>query len=131
MIRGLLRNMFQRPIDKMNTCSFIMDSFLERVARFSDRRERTILGFDIDECIKRKIPPRKVELAITEFPYKITLWGGDPSLCLESERFRVQRWDDFDAYCMNASLNYTYYYNYETGRASIYRDGASDVWILS
>jgi hypothetical protein len=111
-----------------------MNSLLERVARFSDRRERRILGFDIDECIKRKIPPKKVELAITEFPYKITRCSpvpNDPSRRLESESLHVQRFDVTDAYCMNASLNYTYYYNYETGRASIYRDGAWDMWVLS
>ena len=104
-----------------------MDSLRERVATFSERRERTILGFDIEECIKRKIPPKKVVSNLPEFSHKIT--GGDGSSRLETPSFYVQRYRDTDAYGKN--LTYTYYYNYANGRASIYRDGAWDLWVLA
>jgi len=104
-----------------------MDSLLDRVVRFSDRRERQILGFDIDTCIKRKIPPRKVVSDFPGIPYIIKRQDGAQRLT--SEKFHVQRFDDMDAY--GTSFTYTYYYNYVTGRASIYRDGAWDLWVLS
>ena len=102
------------------------DTVLERIARFSDRRERQILGFDIDECLKRKIPPRKVVSDFPGIPY--TLISRDGAIQLKMNRLNVQRFDEIDAY--GTTLTYTYYYNYETGRASVYRDGAWDLWVL-
>ena len=104
-----------------------MDSLLDRVVRFSDRRERQILGFDIDTCIKRKIPPCKVVSDFPGIPYTIEILHGVQRLT--SEKFHVDRYDDMDAY--GTSFTFTYYYNYSTRRASVYRDGAWDLWVVS
>ena len=45
----------------------------ERVGKFSESRERKILGFDIDACIKLKFPPKKLNSVL-----KLVPWGTEP-----------------------------------------------------
>jgi hypothetical protein len=100
----------------------------ERIAWFCGPRERRILGFDYETCIKFKFPPTKVEMAITEFPYEIgksDILPNDRTRWLvskgagRSEGLHVQRSGHEDAYSID-DIRYTHHYNYETGEARIY-----------
>ena len=107
-----------------------MDRFAERIARFCEPRERRILGFDLETCIKLKFPPNRVEMVINEFPYKIgksdvlpndrTRWLVSKNAG-RSEGLHVQRAHDEDAYSID-DIRYTHHYNYITGEARIYHD---------
>jgi hypothetical protein len=107
-----------------------MNRIIERIARFCEPRERRILGFDYETCIKLKFPPTKVELAINEFPYKIgksDFFHNDHTRWLvsknagRSEGLHVQRTHDDDAYSID-DIRYTHHYNYITGEVRIYHD---------
>jgi hypothetical protein len=105
-----------------------MNRIVERIARFCDPRERRILGFDLMTCIKLKFPPAKVELTISEFPYRIgksdilpndrTRWLTSKNAG-RSEGLHVQRGHDEDAYSID-DIRYTHHYNYVTGEVRIY-----------
>ena len=107
-----------------------MENLRERIAKYSERRERRILGFDYETCIKLKFPPNKVELTISEFPYKIgksdilpndrTRWLTSKNAG-RSEGLYVQRQGDEDAYSID-DIRYTHHYNYETGKVRIYHE---------
>jgi len=107
-----------------------MNRIIERIARFCDPRERRILGFDLMTCIKLKFPPGKVELTISEFPYRIgksdvlpndrTRWIVSKNAG-RSEGLHVQRQGDEDAYSID-DIRYTHHYNYVTGEVRIYHD---------
>lgn len=49
-----------------------MDNLVERIARFSESRERRILGYDLEKCIQLKFTPGKIKLTIDDIPYKIS-----------------------------------------------------------
>ena len=107
-----------------------MNRIVDRIARFCDPRERRILGFDYETCIKLEFPPNKVELTISEFPYKIgksDILPNDRTRWLisknagRSEGLHVQRQGDEDAYSID-DIRYTHHYNYETGEVRIYHD---------
>ena len=105
-----------------------MENLRERIAKYSERRERRILGFDYETCIKLKYPPGRVELTISEFPYKIgksDVLSHDHTRWLvskgagRSEGLHVQRQGDEDAYSID-DIRYTHHYNYITGEVRIY-----------
>jgi len=105
-----------------------MNRIVDRIARFCDPRERRILGFDYETCIKLEFPPNKVELTISEFPYKIgksDVLSNDHTRWLvsrgagRSEGLHVQRQGDDDAYSID-DIRYTHHYNYITGEVRIY-----------
>jgi len=107
-----------------------MENLRERIAKYSERRERRILGFDYETCIKHKFPPNKVELTISEFPYKIgksEVLSHDHTRWLVSkgagrgEGLYVQRQGDEDAYSID-DIRYTHHYDYVTGEVRIYHD---------
>jgi hypothetical protein len=107
-----------------------MNRIIDRIAQFCDPRERRILGFDLMTCIKLKFPPARVELTISEFPYKIgksDVLSHDHTRWLvskgagRSEGLYVQRSHDEDAYSID-DIRYTHHYNYETGEVRIYHD---------
>ena len=107
-----------------------MNHIIERIARFCEPRERRILGFDYETCIKLKFPPGRVGVTMTEFPYKIgksdvlpndrTRWLVSKNAG-RSEGLHVQRGHDEDAYSID-DIRYTHHYNYITGEARIYHD---------
>ena len=107
-----------------------MNRIIDRVAQFCEPRERRILGFDLMTCIKLKFPPTKVEMAISEFPYKIgksdilpndrTRWLTSKNAG-RSEGLHVQRQGDEDAYSID-DIRYTHHYDYVTGEVRIYHD---------
>jgi len=101
-----------------------------RVAKHSEPRERRILGFNLETCIKLKFPPGRVELVITEFPYKIEkseVLPNDHTRWLVSKNagrstgLHVQRGHWEDAYSIN-DIRYTNHYNYTTGEVRIYHE---------
>ena len=103
---------------------------VHRVAKHSEPRERRILGFDLETCIRYKFPPGRVEMAITEFPYEIgksEVFPNDRTRWLVSKNagrgtgLHVQRTYDEDAYSIN-DIRYTHHYNYDTGEVRIYHD---------
>ena len=107
-----------------------MNNIIERIARFCDARERRILGFNLETCIKLKFPPGRVELVITEFPYKIEkseVLPNDHTRWLVSKNagrstgLHVQRGHWEDAYSIN-DIRYTNHYNYTTGEVRIYHE---------
>jgi len=107
-----------------------MENLRERIARYAEVRERRILGFDYETCIKLKFPPNKVKSTISEFPYKIgksDVLSNDHTRWLVSkgagrgEGLYVQRQGDEDAYSID-DIRYTHHYNYETGEVRIYHD---------
>jgi hypothetical protein len=107
-----------------------MNRIIERIARFCEPRERRILGFDYETCIKLKFPPTKVELTISEVPYKIgrsDFFQNDRTRWLvsknagRSEGLHVQRGHDEDAYSID-DIRYTHHYKYITGEVRIYHD---------
>jgi len=87
-----------------------------------------ILGFDLMTCIRLKFPPARVELTISEVPYKIgksdvlpndrTRWLVSKNAG-RSEGLHVQRAHDEDAYSID-DIRYTHHYNYITGKVRIY-----------
>jgi len=107
-----------------------MNRIVERVAKYSATRERRILGFDYETCIKLKFPPRGVEMVISTLPYKIgksdvlpndrTRWLVSKNAG-RSEGLHVQRLGDEDAYSID-DIRYTHHYNYITGEVRIYHD---------
>ena len=110
---------------------FKMDRFAERIARFCEPRERRILGFDLETCIKLKFPPGRVgEVTCDLPPYKIgksDILPNDRTRWLvsknagRSEGLHVQRGHDEDAYSID-DIRYTHHYNYVTGEVRIYHD---------
>jgi len=107
-----------------------MENLRERIAKYSEVRERRILGFDYETCIKLKFPPREVEMVISTLPYKIgksDVLPNDRTRWLvskgagRSEGLHVQRQGDEDAYSID-DIRYTHHYNYETGEVRIYHD---------
>jgi hypothetical protein len=107
-----------------------MNNIIERIARFCEPRERRILGFDLETCIKLKFPPARVESTISEFPYKIgrsDVFPNDHTRWLvsknagRSEGLHVQRLGDEDAYSID-DIRYTHHYDYVTGEVRIYHD---------
>lgn len=107
-----------------------MNHIVERIARFCEPRERRILGFDYETCIKLKFPPTKVEMTISEIPYTIgksDILVNDRTRWLvsrnagRSEGLHVQRGHDGDAYSID-DIRYTHHYNYVSGEVRIYHD---------
>jgi len=107
-----------------------MNRIIDRIARFCDPRERRILGFDYETCIRLKFPPSRVEMVINEFPYKIgksDILPNDRARWLvsrgagRSEGLHVQRQGDEDAYSID-DIRYTHHYDYVTGEVRIYHD---------
>jgi len=105
-----------------------MNRIIDRIARFCDPRERRILGFDYETCIKLKFPPSRVEMVINDFPYKIgksDVLSHDHTRWLvskgagRSEGLHVQRQGDEDAYSID-DIRYTHHYDYVTGEVRIY-----------
>ena len=108
-----------------------MDQFRELVAKFSEVRERRILGFDYELCMKLKFPPARVgKVACDLPPYTIsksdilpndrTRWLVSKSAG-RSEGLHVQRGHIEDAYSIN-DIRYTHHYNYLTGEVSVYHE---------
>jgi len=106
------------------------DNLIQRIAKFCEARERRILGYDYETCIRLKFPPRRVEMLITEFPYRIgksdilpndrTRWLTSKNAG-RSEGLHVQRLGDEDAYSVD-DIRYTHHYNYVTGEVRVYHD---------
>jgi hypothetical protein len=112
-----------------------MNILIERIAKFSEPRERRLLGYDLEECIKLKFPPGKVELMIDDVPYTIlkssvlvrdlTRW-----LISRSGGLSVQRSPHpKDAYSIH-DIRYTTYVDYETGEVRVYDAGRWTTWTL-
>lgn len=111
----------------------------EHVARFADTETRRNMGFDMDTCIKLKIPPNKVELAIKEIPFTI---GKSNVLFFDKTRWlsskvgglHVQRCPDGekDSYSID-DIRYTHTFNYITGQVRIYHKSSNsfEEWIHS
>ena len=108
-----------------------MDQFRELVAKFSEVRERRILGFDYELCMKLKFPPARVgKVACDLPPYTISksdILPNDRTRWLVSRDagratgIHVQRLGDEDAYSIN-DIRYTHHYNYLTGEVSVYHE---------
>ena len=105
-----------------------MEQFRERIAKYSESRERRILGYTLEECIRLKFPPGRVTLQITEVPYRISRSSVLPNdltrwlVSNHAERnhgLHVQRGHDEDAYSIN-DIRYTHHFNYETGHVRVY-----------
>jgi hypothetical protein len=116
-------------------------ALIQEVAKYCDRREREILGFDLDTCIKLKFPPCKLN---SNFELKLFLrelcryssdvyWSANDS---RKEGISIKRQthgpEIKDAYGIN-DIRYTHYFNYLTGEFHIYcdhsyraQDGVSD-----
>ena len=111
----------------------------ERVARFADTQTRRNMGFDIDTCIKLKIPPNKVVLAIKEVPFTIgksdvlpqdkTRWisskVGGLHVCRRADGVK-------DSYSID-DIRYTHSFNYITGQVRIYHKSSNsfEEWVHS
>jgi len=111
----------------------------ERVARFADTETRRNMGFDMDTCIKLKIPPNKVVLAIKEVPFTIgksdvlpfdtTRWvyskGGKLHVCRSADGVK-------DSYSIN-DIRYTHSFHYITGQVRIYHKSSNsfEEWVHS
>ena len=101
-----------------------MDNLKERIAYFADTETRRILGFDIEQCVKLKFPPNKVELRIKEVPYSISKSDVLPNdmtrwLASRDKSLHVQRSWEKDAYSID-NIRYTHYINYTTGKVRIW-----------
>ena len=103
---------------------------IETIARFCDRHERRILGFDYETCIKLKFPPNRIDMSISDLPYTIgksDILPNDRTRWLvsknagRSDGLHVQRSHDEDAYSID-DIRYTHHYNYVTGDVRIYHD---------
>lgn len=113
-----------------------MDNLIERIARFSEPRERRILGYDLEKCMKLKFTPGKVHQTIDDIPYKISksdVLQNDRTRWLVSHKggLHVQRSPHpLDAYSVN-DCRYTKYVDYETREVRIYTDdGRWESWTL-
>jgi hypothetical protein len=101
----------------------------QRVAKYSETRERRILGFDLDMCIKLKFPPRRVGKVTCDLPpYEIgksDVLPNDRTRWLVSKNagrstgLHVQRGHWEDAYSIH-DIRYTHHYNYVSGEVRIY-----------
>lgn len=101
---------------------------IHHIAKCSDDAEvRRTLGYDLESCIRLKFPPAKVEMAITDVPYRISksdVLLNDTTRWLVStnKMLHVQRAWHKDAYSID-DIKYTHYFDYEDGRVRIWRYG--------
>jgi len=111
---------------------FKMNRIVETIARFCERHERMILGFDYETCMKLRFPPNRLDMTTTmsEVPYTIgksDILPNDRTRWLvsknagRSEGLHVQRTHDEDAYSID-DIRYTHHYNYSTRKVRIYHD---------
>ena len=108
-----------------------MDHIKEQIAYFCDARERRILGYDLDECIRLKFPPSRL---CTDFKRPEWRCERDPYnlhrvfISFKMKGLHIQRMgspDDFeDSYSIN-NIRYTHSYDYLTHRYVIWHGTTS------
>lgn len=107
---------------------------IERIAYFCDTRERRILGFTLEDCIRLKFPPNKL-LINFDFPIWRSSWcqygGGIFWSSPNSERMQgmgVHRRADGrrDSYSIN-NIRYDHKFDYETGEIWIWYDNGRHI----
>jgi hypothetical protein len=103
---------------------------IERIARFCDARERRILGYDIDECVRLHFPPARLRVQfegvhwhIQKDQYSSGQLFVSTQIGSRDKRLFIKRLvfpDTYeDAYCID-DIRYTHYYNYMTGHYTIW-----------
>jgi hypothetical protein len=116
-------------------------ALIQEVAKYCDKREREILGFDLDTCIKLKFPPCKLNsnFELKLFRREESQYSPDVYWSAKNDRVegiainrRVHGPEIKDSYGIN-DIRYTHYFNYLTGEFHIYcdhsyraQDGVSD-----
>jgi hypothetical protein len=103
---------------------------LQEIAKFCNRRERRILGFDLDTCMRLGFPPSRLNSN-----FKLKLFRREesrisPDVFWSAKNDRVEgvainrklHGDEIqDAYGIN-DIRYTHYFNYLTGEVHMYPD---------
>lgn len=118
-----------------------MNTLIQKIAKHCTRREREILGFDLDTCIKLKFPPCRLnsDLTLKLFCRSLCQYSNDvywSAKDTQDEGLAVHRKihgpEIQDAYGIH-DIRYTHYFNYLTGAFHIYcdhsfraQDGVSD-----
>ena len=107
-----------------------MYGLIQEVAKYCNKSEREILGFDLETSIKLKFPPCKLN---SNFELKLfrrdeSKISPDVFWSAKSDRTegiainrRVHGHEIKDAYGIN-DIRYTHYFNYLTGEFHIYSD---------